>query len=254
MIVQVSSLMWLRTTMNYQYRYGTGNGTLSTIKTLYNKGGLLRFYRGYGAAITIGPLARFSDTAANAYMMNLMEEKNVSIGVKTAMGSIVAASARSLLMPLDALKTTKQVEGKDGFNILRQKVKNNGIRVLYHGTGASVTATFVGHYPWFLTYNLLDKKLPVYSKEENFKNHFRNGFIGFNSAVISDCFSNSFRVIKTTKQTYPSHISYPKLVNNIISEEGIIGLLGRGLKTRIITNGAQGIVFTIVWKYLQEKY
>ena len=25
--VQVTSLMWLRTTMNYQYRYGTGKGT-----------------------------------------------------------------------------------------------------------------------------------------------------------------------------------------------------------------------------------
>ena len=34
MIVQVSSLMWLRTTMNHQYRYG--GTTINTIKKLYN--------------------------------------------------------------------------------------------------------------------------------------------------------------------------------------------------------------------------
>ena len=113
--------------------------------------------------------------------------------------------------------------------------------------------TFVGHYPWFLTYNLLDKNLQIYSKNENYKNHIRNGFIGF-SSVISDSFSNSFRVIKTTKQTYKKPITYPQLTKNIIEKEGITGLLGRGLKTRIITNGLQGIIFTIVWKYLQESY
>lgn len=45
MAVQVCTLMWLRTTMNYQYRYG---GTfVETLKTLYSQGGVLRFYRGY---------------------------------------------------------------------------------------------------------------------------------------------------------------------------------------------------------------
>lgn len=252
--VQVTSLMWLRTTMNYQYRYGTGKGTLDTMKILYNEGGLLRFYRGYSAAIMIGPLARFGDTASNSYMMSLLENSNLPVSVKTASGSLVAASVRTLLMPLDNIKTIKQVEGKEGFNILSNKVRNNGLRVLFHGAGASVTATFVGHYPWFLTYNLLDKNLQIYSKNENYKNHLRNGFIGFNSAVISDCFSNSFRVIKTTKQTYNIPITYPQLIKNIIEKEGIKGLLGRGLKTRIITNGLQGILFTIVWKHLQENY
>lgn len=252
--VQVTSLMWLRTTMNYQYRYGTGTGTLNTIKLLYSKGGLLRLYRGYSAAITIGPLARFGDTASNAYMMSLLENKNIPIGIKTASGSLVAAGTRSLLMPLDNIKTIKQVEGKEGFNLLKNKVRNHGYKVLFHGSGASITATFVGHYPWFLTYNLLNNKMPIYEKNENYKNHIRNGFIGFNSAVISDCFSNSFRVIKTTKQTYKTPISYYNLTKNIIDIDGIQGLLGRGLKTRIITNGTQGILFTIIWKYLQDEY
>ena len=66
MTFQVSSLMWLRTTMNYQYRYGTT--TINTIQTLYKQGGVLRFYRGFGPAILQGPLSRFGDTAANVGM------------------------------------------------------------------------------------------------------------------------------------------------------------------------------------------
>ena len=41
---QVLSLMWLRTTMNYQYRYGTSTKTAS--QSLYKDGGIKRFYRG----------------------------------------------------------------------------------------------------------------------------------------------------------------------------------------------------------------
>ena len=249
MVVQVTSLMWLRTTMNYQYRYG--GTTLETIKKLYKEGGLRRFYRGYLPAICMGPLSRFGDTASNAFIMSKLENENLPTSVKTLAGSTIAASCRIALMPIDALKTTLQVEGKSGINLLKKKIKNNGPKVLYNGTLASMTATFVGHYPWFLTYNILDEKLPKY---DNYKNFLRNGFIGFSAAIVSDSCSNSFRVIKTTKQTYPTNISYLSITKNIVKNDGITGLLGRGLKTRILTNGLQGCLFTITWKYFQELY
>jgi hypothetical protein len=44
MAIQVLSLMWLRTTINYQYRYGTT--TMEALKTLYAQGGIRRFYQG----------------------------------------------------------------------------------------------------------------------------------------------------------------------------------------------------------------
>ena len=43
MFIQVLSLMWMRTTMNYQYRYGTT--TTVALKKLYAEGGIRRFYR-----------------------------------------------------------------------------------------------------------------------------------------------------------------------------------------------------------------
>jgi hypothetical protein len=32
-----------------------------------------------------------------------------------------------------------------------------------------------------------------------------------------------------------------------------MGLFGRGLKTRIIANGMQGIMFSVLWKYFEKK-
>jgi len=62
-IFQVLSLMWLRTCMNYQYRYG---GTLlSSLRILYAEGGIPRLYQGLPFALIQGPLTRFGDTAAN---------------------------------------------------------------------------------------------------------------------------------------------------------------------------------------------
>ena len=66
MIFQVSSLMWLRTTMNYQFK--NGGNTLNTIKLLYKDGGFLRFYRGYSFALTQAPISRFGDTAMNHFI------------------------------------------------------------------------------------------------------------------------------------------------------------------------------------------
>jgi len=250
MIIQVSSLMWLRTTMNYQYRYGTSMS--NTIKILYNEGGIRRFYRGYFPALTIGPIARFGDTMMNAYAINSLQQTNLPTSVKTLVGSSLAASWRASLMPIDTLKTTLQVEGKNGLKILKNKLRTSGSKVLFHGTIAQTSATFVGHYPWFLTYNILNEKLPKYDKG-SINNFIKNGFIGFNSAVISDCCSNSLRVIKTTKQTNKIQMSYIDITKMIIKEDGIIGLFGRGLKTRILTNGIQGILFTVTWKFLEDK-
>ena len=232
--------------MNNQYRYGYP--MKYTIKTLYKEGGVLRFYKGYTAALAIGPLSRFGDTAANAFVLNNLNE-NIPTSIKTLTGSGIAASWRIFLMPIDAIKTSLQVDGS--INILRDKIKINGVRALYYGTSASMVSTFVGHYPWFLTYNIMNEKIPKYKEE--YKNIIRSGFIGFNSAVISDCVANSFRVVKTVRQTYKNNISYVNVYKEIVEKDGYTGLFGRGLKTRIITNGIQGIVFSIWWKYL-EKY
>eukprot|EP00439_Symbiodinium_sp_Y106_P035920 s4804_g4.t1 len=59
--INVLTLMWMRTIMNYQYR-----GTfMSVAKTLYADGGIPRFYRGLAPGLIQAPVSRFGDTAAN---------------------------------------------------------------------------------------------------------------------------------------------------------------------------------------------
>ena len=80
----------------------------------------------------------------------------------------------------------------------------------------------------------------------------RNAAIGLVASGVSDCFSNSLRVVKTTKQTADVPISYIDTVKNILESDGVQGLLGRGLYTRLITNGLQGMLFSVVWKLFDE--
>ena len=106
MTIQVSSLMWLRTTMNYQYKYG--GQMLPTIHHLYKEGGILRFYRGYLPALMVGPLSRFGDTFCNELAINYLAGGNIPISVQTAGASLMAGGFRILTLPIDAWKTSLQ--------------------------------------------------------------------------------------------------------------------------------------------------
>lgn len=115
MFINVGALMWMRTTVNFQYRYGMT--TMEALSHLYNEGGrglggIRRFYRGVGPALFQGPLSRFGDTASNAGMMALWDSfettQNLPAAAKTITASAAAAGFRVFLMPIDAAKTIMQ--------------------------------------------------------------------------------------------------------------------------------------------------
>ncbi|CEM35898.1 unnamed protein product [Vitrella brassicaformis CCMP3155] len=251
-VINVLSLMWLRTTMNYQYRYGSN--TFQAIGHLWAEGGIPRFYRGLVPALMQAPLSRFGDTAANVGVLALLDNteqtKNMPVGIKTALASCGAAFWRLFLMPIDAWKTVKQVEGGEGLKALVGKVRTHGITKLYHGSLAAMGATWVGHYPWFFTHNYMSTHMPQF--DFLYGKFVRNAVIGFASSVVSDTCSNSIRVIKTTKQTSTVPLSYRQAVMEVVNKDGILGLFGRGLATRILTNGLQGMLFSVGWKAIQE--
>tara|TARA_X000000950_G_scaffold283294_1_gene383810 strand:+ start:69 stop:887 length:819 start_codon:yes stop_codon:yes gene_type:complete len=247
MTFQVGSLMWLRTIVNFQYRNG---GTfINTYKTLYKQGGIFRFYRGLPFALMQAPLSRFGDTAMNIGVMSLLENSDMNTASKTFIGSCGAATWRMCIMPIDTCKTTMQVNGSEGLKLLKNKVRTNGPSVLYHGSLASASSTLVGHFPWFFTYNYLNEQIP---QQEGYKKLLRSAVIGFSSSSISDICSNSLRVIKTNRQTSASSVSYVKLVKNIVENDSLLSLFTRGLKTKIITNGIQGMCFTVMFDYLRK--
>jgi hypothetical protein len=250
MVLQVLLLMPIRTIMNYQYRHGT----LMTVatKTLYRDGGLGRYYQGMGAALIQGPVARFGDTAANAGILALLQSngflKQLPSPVQTIFASACAAAFRMLLMPIDTLKTTLQAQGSSGWSLLRQRVKTDGIGSLWWGAFATAAATFVGHYPWFAMFNFLSDTITEPSRQRIGLWLLRAAFIGFCASVVSDTISNSLRVVKTYRQVNDTKISYTQAAKEVIRKDGRLGLFGRGLKTRIVANGLQGILFSILWK------
>ena len=146
---------------------------------------------------------------------------------------------------------------------MSSQIKTYGIGTLWYGAWATAAATFVGHYPvssqhhicqpadgdvlqWFGTYNQLDKSLPPPTTFG--QQILRQAFIGFVASIVSDTISNSLRVVKTYRQVNETRIGYSDAARAVLATDGIRGLFGRGLKTRIIANGAQGLMFSVLWK------
>ncbi|RDB21854.1 putative mitochondrial carrier C12B10.09 [Hypsizygus marmoreus] len=252
MVLQVLTLMPLRTVMNYQYRYGTT--TSQAIVTLYEDGGWTRYYQGLSAALVQGPVARFGDTAANVGILALLQSnsylKNMPTLFKTVFASLAAAAFRMVLTPIDTIKTTLQTQGAPGWEILKTRIKRYGIGTMWYGALATAAATFVGHYPWFGTYNYLEANLPI--AHTLVQTLLRRAFIGFVASVVSDSISNSLRVVKTYRQVNETRIGYVDAARSVIAVDGVLGLFGRGLKTRILTNGLQGLMFSVLWRFFLD--
>jgi hypothetical protein len=245
-LFQVTSLMWLKTTNNYQYRYGTN--LFESMKYLYKSGGIPRFYRGFIPSLCVASTCRVGDFTAYYFANSFKDitplEKLIGI-------SSVSCVTRLLVIPVDTLDIMLQVEGKPGYRILYNKVKTTGIRTLYYGGGMWTAMKFTDSFIWFGTYDYLEKKFPQ-RKDNPIMNNINHGIKGIISSSISDIILNPMRSLKIYKQSNLESVSYTQSVKNIVNTEGIGNLFLRGLKTRLLTNGIQSAIFVILWKNIEE--
>ncbi|CAJ1406921.1 unnamed protein product [Effrenium voratum] len=250
--LQVLAFMWLRTAMNYQYKFG---GTLrEVLRKLYAEGGLLRLYQGlFPWAIFQAPLSRFGDVAANDLALVLVGHlfPQVPVSLATFLGSLSSAAWRIVITPVDTCKTILQTDGSKGFAILKDKISKGGFSVLWSGWEGNYVANVIGNYPWFATMNMLQKSVPI--PPGNFMKLVRSAFIGAIASSVSDVVANSIRVIKTKKQTSSENCSYVSAAQQIIDTDGVSGIFFRGLSTRVFTNILQSAFFTVLWKYLSSR-
>ncbi|KAL7520482.1 hypothetical protein ACHAWX_005207 [Stephanocyclus meneghinianus] len=270
--------MWLRTVINYQYRYGST--FLQSLTHLYRNGGIPRLYSGVTFALVQAPLSRFVSTAANdgvsLFLRNHPRTRLWGAAKEVAVAAAAVGLFRGMLMPVDTCKTVLQIEGGAGFERLMEKVRRGNVGVLYSGALANAVSSFIGNYPWFYTYNLLSRNDSLVALIP-FVNA-RNAFIGFVSSIVSDTVANFMRVIKTTKQALaargededveygrvksslsgvghrPKGATYAEAIGVVLAVDGWKGLFGRGLKTRIFANAIQSIVFTVIWRGLAERW
>jgi len=253
MVLQVLTLMPLRTIMNFQYRFG--KTIRETVEILNFEGGFPRYYAGLSAALIQAPLSRFFDTFSNAGILAFMEGndflKKLPPFIQTIFVSTAAALFRMILTPIDTIKTTFQTHGSQpGMTVLKNRIKARGFGSMFYGAWATAAATWVGNYPWFATYNSLQKYLPV--ADTVFGNLCRQAFIGFVASVTSDTVSNFLRVVKTYRQVNETEVGYFEAARKIIEKEGWTGLFFRGLPIKLVCNGLQGIMFSILWKLFQD--
>ena len=73
--------------------------------------------------------------------------------------------------------------------------------------------------------------------------------------MAADIPSNFIRIIKTVKQSTPvlgdaAPLTYIEIIAMVYEEGGLSGLLFRGLLTKVLANGLQSILFTVMWKLL----
>ncbi|KAJ1444371.1 mitochondrial carrier domain-containing protein [Pelagophyceae sp. CCMP2097] len=250
MFLQVALMMPVDTTITMQYRYGLA--PLQAASRLFKEGRLPRFYAGLAPALCLGPLARFGDTASNAATITWLDSApataNLPMIAKTIMASTLAASWRVVLMPFDVSKTVCQVYGGAGLEQLRSRARSQGVGGFYYGSAAAFTTSFAGHLPWYTTFNELDRRLPF--AKTRAQKMARYATLGFSASVVSDSMTNSLRVVKAIRQA--EGLSYAAAVHMVVSTQGASGLLTRGLQTRILANGFQSILFTILWKTFEE--
>jgi len=251
--IQVLAFMWLRTTMNYQYKFG-GKFT-EVLRKLWAEGGVARLYQGlFPWAIFQAPLSRFGDVAANEMVLAVAGSllPQIPVSITTVAASMAAACWRIAITPVDTCKTILQTDGRKGWTTLTDKLNKGGPLVLWAGWEGNYVANVVGNYPWFVAMNALSKNVPI--PNGNIMKLVRSAVIGAIASSFSDVVSNSIRVVKTKKQTHAdASTGYLKAAKEIIDKDGTYGLFLRGLETRIYTNVLQGAFFTVIWKAIAQQ-
>lgn len=242
-------LMWMRTIMEVQYK--NGGQMVEVARQMYATGGIKRFYRGLAPAMVLAPLARCGDTAANELSLASLSETQLPLAVKTFCASVTAACFRVVILPLDTWKVNKQVHGRKGLERLIAKARLDPL-ALWHGSAGVLVVGVTGHFPWFLTNNYLAGNLPAL--DIPLGKYIRHACIGFASSMVADISCNPIRVLKLQRQTSTTRLGYMEAAQSIVTSEGITGLWGRGLKTRLLSNGLQSAIFTIIWRSIKDSF
>tara|TARA_B100000795_G_C22749204_1_gene418635 strand:+ start:43 stop:837 length:795 start_codon:yes stop_codon:yes gene_type:complete len=246
-IIQLTSLFWLKTIIKHQYRHG--KPPLVSIKLLYRDKDIFRFYRGYSPNLIKSSIGKFGDAAFYTYF-HRPEYDYLNPIQRSSYISIASSFLKFNLMPFDTYTNMYQVRGIDARKIMSEKIKKNGIKVLYNGSIAYFLSNFVGNTTWFLTMDYLNDV--YYHKHETKNNTIKNLCIGFACSTTSDIITNPIRILKTYKQSNKKTISYKKALKEIIGSKGIINFYLRGLPIKLFMNGINSSIFLVLWKKFEN--
>lgn len=206
-----------------------------------------------------------------------------------------------------------QTQGKEGVQILKDRIKAYGVGTLWYGAWATAAASFVGSFPWFATvrsplvpsllvpFHAFEQRAPtrtewqltpsiavqlplrspspsaLASPEARAPGSHRLHSVrrlGYHLQLAtspqdvppSEPDQDQLPCVPTTPprilpppsvptaphETDPRFFLAGEAARKIIHDEGLLGLFGRGLGTRILANGLQGLMFSVLWKFFQD--
>ena len=246
-IIQLSSLFWLKTIIKHQYRYGTN--PITSAKLLYQDKDILRFYRGFSPNLLKTCFGKFGDAAFYTYF-HQSEFDHLSNSQRSSYISFASSVLKFKLMPLDTYTNMCQVRGEEGILVMRKKIAENGLGVLYNGSTAYFLSNFIGNTSWFFTMDYLNKiYYQPYQKKTDTK---KNIIIGFASSAVSDLITNPIRILKTYKQSNKEDISYLQSLKEIYKSKGLVNFYFRGLPSKLLLNGLNSALFLVLWKKFEN--
>jgi hypothetical protein len=247
-IVQVMCLNWLKTAMNWQYYHG---GSLKdAFRSLWLEGGIGRFYQGAGFAFVQVPVAHFGSTFVQAGIVGLVSSSgHIVHGMQaTMLVAIMGAFWRILIAPLDTLKTTWQVHGTSAKKMFDRRLHVSGPSELWSGASALFFCQLMAKLPWWGVYNIIMQSWSQPSSPA--MSMLRNGIAGMLAQMASDVATNSIRVLKVRRQATVEGQGYAADAEEIVNEEGVMGLFLRGLSGRIILGSLNGALFAVLWNLI----
>ena len=241
--LQTSTTYPLKTTIKYQYF--TCDNMLTSFINLKNNKDTSRFYRGILASCLKSCLGRMGETSVYTYFNN---KENLSHSEKTSLIALTSTGWKSLLIPLDTMGNMYQVRRKLGKEIIKNKIKNEGlIRTFYSGGTLYLSNMFIGSYIWFNFYMIFNNNLPKIKNDD-----LRNASIGFSCTLISDLNLNPIKIVKTYKQSSTKYITYIDIFKEIVQSKGIGNYLGREMGTRLLLNCLNSSIYVVLWKRFEK--
>lgn len=232
-----------------------------------------------------------SQVGVLALLDGIPDTAGLPLALKIAAASLTSGLWRILCMPIDTAKVAAQVEGKAGSEKLWERVRKQGPGPLWQGALTNAGSTAAKDFVWFYTFNSLNGVLPPASKDEVLVSLIQAALVGISSSCVADTLTNPLNVIKTTQQTAllkgadpppnpggkvpeadgaetetlkrsgrlqngesskdASAVSIAEALALVLEKDGLPGLFGRGLQTKLLTNVIQGALFSVLLKYMQ---
>lgn len=223
-------------------QYVKGLSIRDSIKNLYKKNNLIRFYAGINPTLFRVGIGRCIEAGSYSYFNN----KNKQFGNVIEISTLTSLS-KLLLTPLDTISNSYQVNGKKlGKEYIKNKYNYYGIKSLYYGLVPNLLISFVGHYIWFSSFSYLDYNL----NNNHINDSLTNGFIGFSSSIVSDIVINPIRIVKTIKQSQEKNITYLDIIKNNFSNNTNTNIF-RGIYLRMFINAFNSSIYVILWKKIE---